>query len=516
MSILLNKNLINTYKTILVIDAEQTMRNITADALISLGINNVIKAADGEAALAHIEEMNIDLVLCDFDLPKLTGLELLKITRTNKKTFKIPFIIISTNINYQDVSSAIELGVSDYLVKPYTIKMLETKLEHTLKRPIKEVFSSKAKAKIPKLANSKAHKLTVLIVDDVIDNIKIIAEILRNDYKVIIANNAKKALKICNSDSPPDLMLLDIMMPEMSGLEVCKIVKNNPFTKHITIIFTTALDQPKDIVKGLEVGAVDYITKPISPSILKARVNTHINITKQNNQMRDQVDRMIENSQLRDDFDRFTQYDLRKPIDEIIKSITILNKYKFNDNKYNFSKMILSKNATLLSQSIDNMLTLYKIEDGSYEYSPAPFDLKILIDEVLSAFISTSKDKCFEIDLNLNKSVVLGESLLTRTIISNLIKFSFSTTLRGATIQLILSHKNNLTTFRICLSSVNINFPIEDMFNKNNIHTENKLEALSLYCARSMAEIQNGNLISYWSDADNKELNLELTLNSKA
>ena len=121
-------------------------------------------------------------------------------------------------------------------------------------------------------------KPTVLVVDDSADNLEVISGLLKGQYRIKVANNGEKGLQIARSDSPPDLILLDIMMPELSGYEVCTRLKSNRATSHIPIIFLTALSSAEDERKGLELGAEDYVTKPVSPAILLARVKTHLRI----------------------------------------------------------------------------------------------------------------------------------------------------------------------------------------------------------------------------------------------
>ena len=109
-------------------------------------------------------------------------------------------------------------------------------------------------------------------------NIKVLGEALKTDCIVRFATNGLKAIEIAMSSSPPDLILLDIMMPDIDGYEVCRRLKANEQTRHIPIIFITALGQEKDEAKGLELGAVDYITKPFSIPIVKIRVKTHLEL----------------------------------------------------------------------------------------------------------------------------------------------------------------------------------------------------------------------------------------------
>ncbi|MFH2092633.1 MAG: response regulator [Pseudomonadota bacterium] len=120
----------------------------------------------------------------------------------------------------------------------------------------------------------------ILIVDDVGKNIQVLARILSSDkYAISYATNGQKALEMVRTQNY-DLILLDIMMPDMDGFEVCRKIKQMPDKKDIPIIYLTALTQKEDIVKGLETGAVDYIIKPFNSTELKARVNTHLELKK--------------------------------------------------------------------------------------------------------------------------------------------------------------------------------------------------------------------------------------------
>lgn len=116
---------------------------------------------------------------------------------------------------------------------------------------------------------------TILIVDDAKSNINVLSELLRSDFKIKAATSGEKAIEIAFSDNPPDLILLDVIMPEMDGYEVCKRLKASSQTKAIPIIFITGKVNEEDEIYGFNLGAVDYITKPFSPVVVKARVGTH-------------------------------------------------------------------------------------------------------------------------------------------------------------------------------------------------------------------------------------------------
>lgn len=118
----------------------------------------------------------------------------------------------------------------------------------------------------------------ILIVDDDRGNIKFLGTELKEHYRVRFATNGEKALEIANSDPSPDLILLDVVMPAMDGYAVCKKLKENEKTKNIPVIFITGKDEIEDETKGFELGAVDYIIKPLRLSIVKARINIHLNL----------------------------------------------------------------------------------------------------------------------------------------------------------------------------------------------------------------------------------------------
>ena len=120
------------------------------------------------------------------------------------------------------------------------------------------------------------NRATILVVDDTPDNLSLMGGLLKDQYKVKVANSGERALEIVADADKPDLILLDIMMPEMDGYEVCRRLMANPNTRDIPVIFLTAMATVEDEQKGLEMGAADYITKPISPPIVLARIRTQL------------------------------------------------------------------------------------------------------------------------------------------------------------------------------------------------------------------------------------------------
>jgi len=189
--------------------------------------------------------------------------------------------------------------------------------------------------------NNKNQK--ILVVDDVSENIDILMETLKSDYKVIAALNGEKALRLINSKNLPDLILLDIMMPEMNGYELCTRLKLDEKTRNIPVIFLSALSEEKDEAKGLQLGAVDYITKPFSPALVKARIRNHLELKRH----RDHLEELVEarTFQLREANEKIKRASL-----DTIYRLSRAAEYKDQDTGFHIKRM--SHYAALLASKL--------------------------------------------------------------------------------------------------------------------------------------------------------------------
>ena len=143
-------------------------------------------------------------------------------------------------------------------------------------------------------------KRSILVVDDKPANILVANNILKSSYIVTIATSGASALALAKATPQPDLILLDVMMPEMDGYEVCSRLKSDPGTCDIPIIFLTSKTDAEDEARGLELGAIDYIHKPFSPLVVQARVRTHLALREAREQLAEEkrkVDRLLEEAE---------------------------------------------------------------------------------------------------------------------------------------------------------------------------------------------------------------------------
>ncbi len=170
-------------------------------------------------------------------------------------------------------------------------------------------------------------KQSILVVDDTSENIDLLVGILENEYNVKVAINGERALKVANAAERPDLILLDVMMPGMDGFEVCRRLKDNPYTRYIPVIFLTAMQDAESERKGFEVGAVDFVTKPINPPTVLARIKTHLNLYNQNQTLEEMV------------YQRTAE--LRETRLEVIKYLGKAAEFKDNDTGMHVVRMSL-------------------------------------------------------------------------------------------------------------------------------------------------------------------------------
>lgn len=266
----------DTRSRILIVDDVQENLHV----LMSLLRNDyaIFAATSGEKALALARRQpQPDLILLDIRMPGMDGYSVLTALKIDPSTTDIPVIFVTSLDEPADEARGLALGVSDYIVKPVNPDLLKARvrnqleLKHYRKRPV--MFDIAAHS-------DPAHPYSLLVVDDTPENIHELLEALKSDYRIMVATSGIQALEIVQSTTPPDLVLLDILMPEMDGYEACRRIKTMPCARHIPILFVTAINATQDKVKGFDIGAADYITKPFDIEEVRARIRTHLELAR--------------------------------------------------------------------------------------------------------------------------------------------------------------------------------------------------------------------------------------------
>ncbi|MFZ6780650.1 EAL domain-containing protein [Undibacterium sp. Ji83W] len=238
----------------------------------------IIAASTGEKALELAQRLpHPDLILLDIKMPGMDGYSVLVHLKANPATADIPVIFVTAISDAGDEARGLTLGVADYITKPVNpdLLLLRVRIQLELQRyrryPINFDITRHT---------DPAHPPTLLVVDDVPENIHELLEALKDSYRIMVANSGLKAIEMVAGATPPDLVLLDIMMPGMDGYEVCRRIKATAAGNRIPVIFVTIFDTTQQKLKGFDVGGADYITKPFDIDEVHARVRIHLELAR--------------------------------------------------------------------------------------------------------------------------------------------------------------------------------------------------------------------------------------------
>jgi len=210
----------------------------------------------------------------------------------------------------------------------------------------------------------------ILVVDDTPANLRLLAGILTDHgYAVRPVPNGKLALWGARGTTPPDLILLDIVMPDMDGYEVCQQLKADERTRDIPVIFLSALDDVSDKIRAFSVGGVDYITKPFQEEEVLARVETHLNQRRMQTRLEEQNQELAEAARLREDVERMTRHDLKTPLNAIIGFPRIMMTDDNVSAKHLEYLKVIEKSGMMMLEMINLSLDMFRMERGGVSVS---------------------------------------------------------------------------------------------------------------------------------------------------
>lgn len=263
----------------------------------------------------------------------------------------------------------------------------------------------------------------ILIVDDEPDNFDVIDALLSQEsYQLAYVSDADQALNLLET-SLPDVILLDVMMPGISGIDFCKLFKANPQWAHIPVIMVTALSTKEDLVQCLEAGADDFISKPVNGMELRARIRSMLRIKKQ-------YDRVQGLLQLREDMVNMMVHDLRNPLAGIIFSVGMLKRAKLSPEKQQQKIEQIELSGRKLQSMIDSLLMMAKLEANKMVLNYQPTDLYEICTSAITDFQPIAQQSNLEIisDLPISSGSVSVDAAIFRRVVDNLlsnaIKFS--------------------------------------------------------------------------------------------
>jgi two-component system sensor histidine kinase/response regulator len=312
-----------------------------------------------------------------------------------------------------------------------------------------------------KMSNENTRKFTILLVDDNTANLDVLLKALKNDnYRLLAAKSGEEAIKRAELVLP-DLILLDVMMPGIDGFETCRILKEKEKVRDIPVIFMTALTETENKVKGFELGAVDYVTKPIQYEEVLLRVQNHLliqdlkkslqeknrELEERNNMLDLALTKERELNKLKSRFVYMASHELRNPLSVIITISRLLGMDIAPEGKEGMEKII--KSVNYITQLLDDILLDTMAQEEDLKFNPQPMDIESFCREITGNYslVNPEYNIVFETE-NIEKPLNADEKLLSH-ILSNIISNSIKYSPQNSEILFRVKMKDNRLSFLI-------------------------------------------------------------------
>lgn len=497
----------------LVVDDIEAMRKVITHQLRTLGVDSIVTANNGAEALAVLKRQHVDVILSDWNMPVMSGLELLRVLRADPDLQRIPFVMITAEAERMRVQEAIANGVSNLLVKPYTTRSLAERIEkarqwETQRSPGRPVATEQAVPEPSSAApvSTSGDLPTILVVDDTPDYLRLLAELFKNDYKVRVCDNGQRALDICCSDTPPDLVLLDVVMPGMDGFEVARRMREHPSAETIPVIFITSLNSVDAQMQGAALGAVDYVSKPIEPDLLKPRVRNFMRYVALHKELQAEFDSMQQLSRLREDVEHITRHDVKAPLAGIMALVQPLMEEGLRDDQV--ERLRLIEELALQALEVVNLTTeIYKIETDRFQLQPQPVPIGDILLRVINITRTSYSVKALHWQYSFQDFAkaspqIAGDSVFCYSILQNLMKNACEAAPQGERVRVAMEMLDGVV-IRIDNTGAVPDSVRETFFNKYSTAGKPGGTGMGTYSAKLLTEAQGGTISMTTSDADN-------------
>lgn len=345
-------------------------------------------------------------------------------------------------------------------------------------------------------------KSKILIVDDLPENIKLLGAFLKKDFKIAVASNGKQAVET-SKKFKPDLTLMDINMPVMDGFEATeKIIADSNIPDH-PIIFTTALNDVKDVIKGFEFGAVDYVTKPFELKILEKRIRLHLKLQRSQKIIEDKNSELRELVKMKDKFFSIVSHDLRGPFGGLLNMTEMMiENFDFFDHKEikeNLTGMF--KSVDQLHSFVEKLLDWARMQTNRMNFTPIKMNLTKILNGIILLFENNLKAKNIELKFQCPENVtVYTDENMINTIIRNLLSNAIKFTHHNGNISIIVDETTDKYSISISDTGIGISKEnIDKLFNIDQHHLQRgtnneKGTGLGLLITKEMVEKQGGNI----------------------
>lgn len=483
----------------LVVDDADAMRKVNSSQLERLGARHILLAGNGAEALAMLRLRKVNVILSDWNMPVMDGLALLREVRGDPRLAHLPFIMITAESSRSQIVEAIATGVSSILIKPYSAKDLEQRINRAMAHKPRVIEMPAAPEPEQAAEPRQSERPTLLVVDDMPDNLALLTELFKQDYRVLAARDGQSALSICTSKTPPDLLLLDVMMPNMDGFELAERLRSHPSASRIPLIFVTAMNDQAARLRGLELGAVDFVSKPIDPATLQLQVVNLLRLVEQRNSLQQDYDNMLELERLREEAISMSRHDLKAPLCNILGLAQgLLEGGNLRPRQLQMLETLAGDCQSLLGM-LDLAGELHKIETGRFVLRPAPVDLLAIARRLCESARLTYQAKQLTIELRADESdgaaplLASGQELLCFSLLNNLLKNACEAAPDKSRVRLTLVRADGIALVMENQPAVPLEFRPR-FFEKYASQGKAGGSGIGTYSARLLAEAQQGSL----------------------
>jgi CheY-like chemotaxis protein len=353
---------------ILIIEDEANNLDVARRIVRGAG-HEAMTATDGLSGLEMARRERPDAVLVDLLLPKLDGWSVTRAIREEPWAKTIPIIAVSALAMEADRGRAREAGCDDFVTKPYA----PAELRSVLNRYFADGSAPKVAARpadAPISGIEPSERLgRVLVVDDEPSNVELIVRRLSgNGYETLTASNGHDAIAVAIKEQP-DLILMDIMMPGLDGWQATKLLKGDPKTANIPVVFVTARDRPEDVAAGFEAGGMMYVNKPVEPVELFARVRNAIYMKRLQDDLRKKNEDLQRLEGSRQELIGMLGHDIRNLANSVVAFLQLARMGELTPDRPEFAQLLGLSEANIAEvlRMVNALLDVYKMEEGRLE-----------------------------------------------------------------------------------------------------------------------------------------------------
>lgn len=500
--------------TYLVVDDLELMRAVTVNQLRALGCEKIKVARNGASALQTLHNSKIDVVLCDWNMPVMSGLDLLKAVRADPKLVKLPFLMITAEAERSRIEEVIHAGVSGLLVKPYNAGNLKSRLEKVLSGQVRQPRGaagiamggqSESQPDNRRATDTALAPSRILVVDDYPVSLKLLEQLFKDEYQVLTATDGASALALCRADPMPDLLLMDVLMPGLDGFEVVRRLQERPETAQIPVIFVTGKTDEETRLKGMELGAVDFVSKTSDPKALRARVRNFIKYIDIRRKLQADFDAMLDATMVREDVENTARHDIKGSMAGIVGMVHSLADDPDMSPKHSAQLRLVAQTAQQVIDMVNMSGELYKMEMGTFKLKAVPVNVGEILHRIVDLSRSTYFDKGLTVEVDTDTPVgtelpqALGDTNLCYSLFQNLIKNACEAAPPSARVVVALRDESPL---RVEISNPGV-VPAElreRFFDKFATSGKQGGSGIGTYSALMLAKAQHGNVSMVTSD----------------